>query len=416
MEQESIMTDTPFAPPLSAPAAPAFRSVPAPARPAHVIASEEEALQVARRLAAKFKQTAQLRDIKRQLPWQELEDCAHSGLLAIRVPRAYGGVEVSYLTLTRVVAIIGEADASIGQLLLSIILACSVIEAVGREEQKTLFFGKILQGYRWGNGHAEGGSLPAGTTRTRITREGDHYRVNGSKAYSTGALFSQLISIGCVDEDGLSKTAVLDRHAPGLTIVDDWDGFGQRTTASGTLLLDNVRVENSHVLNSELGKTTANSYGIPDLFHSALDLGIARAAFNDTLNYVREHARPYARTGVTEVAQDPYVLEIIGDLHTRIHAGEAVLERAAALFDQVTAERGPGPSAKVSSALAAAKILTTEAALLASNKLFQLGGASSTRLEYGFDRHWRNARTHTVHDPVAWKFNLIGKYHLLGDD
>lgn len=410
------MTDTPFAPPLSAPSAPAFRSVPAPARPAHVIASEEEALQVARRLAAKFKQTAQLRDIKRQLPWQELEDCAHSGLLAIRVPRAYGGVEVSYLTLTRVVAIIGEADASIGQLLLSIILACSVIEAVGREEQKTLFFGKILQGYRWGNGHAEGGSLPAGTTRTRITREGDHYRVNGSKAYSTGALFSQLISIGCVDEDGLSKTAVLDRHAPGLTIVDDWDGFGQRTTASGTLLLDNVRVENSHVLNSELGKTTANSYGIPDLFHSALDLGIARAAFNDTLNYVREHARPYARTGVTEVAQDPYVLEIIGDLHTRIHAGEAVLERAAVLFDQVTAERGPGPSAKVSSALAAAKILTTEAALLASNKLFQLGGASSTRLEYGFDRHWRNARTHTVHDPVAWKFNLIGKYHLLGDD
>jgi len=385
-----------------------------PSRPAHIIRSDLEAVEVAQQLAAIFKRNAQRRDTERLLPWQELEDCARSGLLAIRVPREYGGAYVSYLTLTRVVAAIGEADASIGQLLLSIILASSVIEAVGREEQKQEFFCKILQGYRWGNGHAEGGSLPAGTTRTRITREGDHYRVNGAKAYSTGALFSQLISIGCVDEDGQSKTAVLDRHAPGLTIIDDWDGFGQRTTASGTLLLDNVRVEHSHVLNSELGKTTANTYGIPDLFHSALDLGIARAAFSDTLHYVREHARPYSRTGVESVSQDPYVLSIIGDLHTRIHAGEAVLERAALTFDQVTAERGPGPSDKVSSALAVAKILTTEAALLASNTLFQLGGASSTRLEYGFDRHWRNARTHTVHDPVAWKFNLIGKYHLLG--
>ncbi|WP_300727632.1 SfnB family sulfur acquisition oxidoreductase [Pseudomonas sp.] len=385
-----------------------------PDTPAHIIRSDAEAVQIAEQLAARFKHNAQQRDVERLLPWQELEDCARHGLLALRVPREYGGADVSYLTLTRVVAAIGEADASIGQLLLSIVLASSVIEAVGREDQKRLFFGKILQGYRWGNGHAEGGSLPAGTTRTRITREGDHYRVNGAKAYATGALFSQLISIGCVDEDGLSKTAVLDRYAPGLTILDDWDGFGQRTTASGTLLLDNVRVEHSHVLDSEQGKTTANTYGIPDLFHSALDLGIARAAFKDTLDYVRNHARPYARTGVQAVEQDPYVLAIIGDLHTRIHAGEAVLERAALLFDEVTAQQGPGPSDAVSSALAAAKILTTEAALLASNTLFQLGGASSTRLEFGFDRHWRNARTHTVHDPVAWKFNLIGKYHLLG--
>jgi SfnB family sulfur acquisition oxidoreductase len=388
--------------------------VTAPASPAHVIGSDREAVQVAERIAARLREGAQQRDAQRQLPWQELDELAHSGLLAIRVPTEYGGAGVSYVTLTQVVAIIGEADASIGQLMLSVHMACSVIEALDQPEQRAFFFGKILQGNRWGNGHAEGGKLPAGTTRTQITREGDHYRVNGSKAYSTGALFSQLISIGCVDENGHSKTAVLDRYAPGLTIVDDWDGFGQRTTASGTLLLDNVRVESSHVLDTESGKTNANTYAIPDLFNSALDLGIARAAFADTLDYLRKHARPYLSTGVTAVNEDPYVLEIIGDLHTRIHAGEAVLERAAALFDRVTAENGRGPSAQVCSALAAAKILTTEAALLASNKLFQLGGASSTSLRYGYDRHWRNARTHTVHDPVAWKFNVIGKYHLLG--
>ena len=384
-----------------------------PIIPAQLITSDEQALEVAQRLASIFAHRAQARDVERRLPWDELQALAQSGLLAIRVPKAYGGAEVSYLTLSRVVAIIGEADPSIGQLMLSILMACSVIEAVGREEQQRLFFGKILAGHRWGNGHAESGKLPAGITRTHIRREGEHYRVSGAKAYSTGALFSQLISIGCVDEHGLAKTAVIDRHAPGLTIVDDWDGFGQRTTASGTLLLDNVRVEHSHVLDAELGKTRANTYAIPDLFNSALDLGIARAAFNDTLAYLRDHARPHGVTGVQAVADDPYVLEIVGDLHTRIVAGEAVLDRAAQLLDRVTARDGRGPSEEVSAALAAAKILTTEAALLASNKLFQLGGASSTRLQHGFDRHWRNARTHTVHDPVAWKFNLIGKYQLV---
>ncbi|MNE28882.1 Dibenzothiophene desulfurization enzyme C [compost metagenome] len=287
-----------------------------------------------------------------------------------------------------------------------------MIESAATDAQKRLFFGKILEGYRWGNGHAEGGPMPAGTTQTRITRVGDHYRVDGAKAYSTGALFSHLISIGCVNEDGEARTAVIDRYAPGLTILDDWDGFGQRTTASGTLLLDNVKVQASHVIDSEKGRLASNTYAIPDLFHSALDLGIAKAAFSDTLHYVREHARPFARTGVNRIEDDPYVLQIIGDVRTRIVAGEAVLERAASLFDRVTAAGGEGRSEEVSAALAEAKILTTEAALLASNKLFQLGGASSTRLIHGYDRHWRNARTHTVHDPVAWKFHLIGSFQL----
>ncbi len=383
-----------------------------PRQPAHIITTEQEALTIAEQLAERLHVHAALRDSQRQLPWAELDEIAASGLLALRVPKQWGGVGVSNLNLTRIIATISAADASIGQLFLSIVLACGLIESAATDAQKRLFFGKILEGYRWGNGHAEGGPMPAGTTQTRITRVGDHYRVDGAKAYSTGALFSHLISIGCVNEDGEARTAVIDRYAPGLTILDDWDGFGQRTTASGTLLLDNVKVQASHVIDSEKGRLASNTYAIPDLFHSALDLGIAKAAFSDTLHYVREHARPFARTGVNRIEDDPYVLQIIGDVRTRIVAGEAVLERAASLFDRVTAAGGEGRSEEVSAALAEAKILTTEAALLASNKLFQLGGASSTRLIHGYDRHWRNARTHTVHDPVAWKFHLIGSFQL----
>lgn len=389
----------------------AYRVEP-PTVAAHVIASDGEAIAVAHRLAAQFLQGALLRDRERRLPWAELDDLAASGLLAIRVPRAYGGPEVSYLTVARVVAIVSAADASLGQLFLSILLANSIVDAVGQPAQKSAFFAKVLFGYRWGNGHAEGGGRQAGVTTTRIARRGDRFVVNGQKFYSTGALFSHIISVGAVDEDGRFVTAVLDRHAPGLSILDDWDGFGQRTTASGTLLLDNVEVEASHVLDTERARTASNSFGIPDLVHSAIDLGIARAAVDDAIAYVRDHARAHRRAGVEHAVQDPYIQQEIGNLVTRLHAGEALLERGARLFDASVARGDEASRAEAVVALAEAKILTTEAALLASNKIFQLGGASSTRAEHGYDRHWRNARTHTVHDPVHWKFPLIGNHYL----
>ncbi len=386
-----------------------------PTQAAHIIRSDEEAIEVAHRLAASFRLEALQRDQQRRLPWAELDQFSQSGLLAARVPRAYGGAEIRYATVARTVSIISAADPSLGQLMLSILLSNAIIDAVGRPEQKDEFFGKVLYGYRWGNGHAEAGGVQSGVTTTRVTRQGDRYVVNGQKFYSTGALYSHLISIGCLDENGKSVTAVLPRHAPGLTILDDWDGFGQRTTASGTLLLDNVIVEASHLLDSERARATSTSFGIPDLVHSAIDLGIAQAAVDETIAYVREHARAFRRAGVERAVDDPYILQEVGNLVTRLHAAEALLERGANIFDKAVASQDPAANTAAAVALAEAKILTTEIALLASNKLFQLGGASSTLPSHGHDRHWRNARTHTVHDPVHWKFPLIGGYYLKGD-
>jgi len=385
-----------------------------PVPKAHRIASDDEAIAVAHHVAARFREGAIERDRDRKLPWDEMDLYAQSGLLAARVPRAFGGAGISYETVARVVSIISAADASLGQLYLSILLASSIIEAVGRPEQQALFFGKILDGHRWGNGHAEAGGTQSGVTTTRVARQGDRFVVNGQKFYSTGALFSHLISVGCLDEDGKSVTAVIAHDAPGLTILDDWDGFGQRTTASGTLLLDNVVVEASHLLDSERARTQSNSFGIPDLVHSAIDAGIARAAVEDTVAYVRDHARAHRRAGVERAVEDPYVIEQVGDLATRLHAAEAMLERGARAFDRAVNDPAGSHGPAAVAALAEAKILTTEVALLATNRLFQLGGASSTRAAHAYDRHWRNARTHTVHDPVHWKYNAVGAHHLGG--
>ncbi|WP_443089220.1 SfnB family sulfur acquisition oxidoreductase [Xylophilus sp.] len=380
--------------------------------PAHRIADDAEAIDVARQLAADFRTGALLRDRERRLPWAELDALSHSGLLALRVPRSHGGAGVSYTTVGRVVATVSEADPSLGQLFLSILLANAIVEAVGTPAQQAELFGKVLAGWRWGNGHAEAGGPRSGVTTTTLVRRADgNYVLDGCKFYATGALFSHLVSVGAVDEVGRAVTAVLDRHAPGLSIVDDWDGFGQRTTASGTLVAEGVVVEPGRVLDSERARAISGSFGLPDLVHSAIDLGIARAAADDAIAYTRGRARGHGRAGVQQAVDDPYVRQEVGNLVVRVHAAEALLERGTRLFD---AAQGGDAAARdeATVALAEAKILTTEAALLASNVIFQLGGASSTRAQHGLDRHWRNARTHTVHDPVHWKYPLIGGHYL----
>lgn len=382
--------------------------------PARRIGSDEQALAVAAELAACFRQQAVQRDQQRQLPWAEVETLSHSGMTALCVPRSHGGADVSYATLVRVVSLISRADPSIGQLLLSGVFACSLIDTIGNPAQQAYYFAKMLQGHRWGNGHAEGGRSPAGSINTRLQAEGDGFRLNGRKLYSTGALFSHFISIGCIDDQQRQWTAVIPHDAPGLDIIDDWDGFGQRTTASGTLILDNIRIEPEQLFDSTAVRERSDNYALPDLFHSAVDLGIAQAAIEDTLDYTRHRARQHIFAKTDSILGDPYVIGIVGDLLLRLHAAEALLQRGASLLDQHRRSTDAEARLAVSVALAEAKVLTTEIALQASNQLFQLGGASSTRTTFAYDRHWRNARTHTVHDPVHWKFNLIGNSYLNG--
>jgi alkylation response protein AidB-like acyl-CoA dehydrogenase len=357
---------------------PAFDLIPNARR----IASDQEALAVARELAEEFALEAALRDRERRLPARELDRFSGSGLWAITVPKAYGGAGVSFATLAEVIAIISAADPNLGQLPQNHLAALDAIRVTASEEQRRLWFGRALQGYRLGNAFSEAKSKHVGAFETTVRRNGAEFVVNGEKFYATGALFAHFIHIGAIGEDGNVYLAIAPRDAPGLRIIDNWSSFGQRTTASGNVLIDNVRVGPEALIPAYLGGQRPSSNGsVSQIIQAAVDAGIARGAIDETI---------------------------------RVDASSALLDRAGEFVDRAQTEPSVETVAAASVAVAEAKIATTETALHVASKLIELAGSSATLAKHGLDRHWRNARTHTVHDPVRWKYRAVGDYWLNG--
>ncbi|MBD9539510.1 SfnB family sulfur acquisition oxidoreductase [Ensifer sp. ENS04] len=383
--------------------------------PAHRIESEEEALSIARELAAEFAGSANERDTDRILPFDELDALAQSGLLAITVPPEYDGIDVSNAVLAEITAILSEADSSIGQIPQNHFYILEALRTDGTEEQKAFFFGRALAGDRFGNALSERGTKTVGDYETRLSSDGPGFRLNGRKYYSTGVLFAEWIVIFALDPNDKLTMAFVPRGAEGLQIIDDWDGFGQRTTGSGTTVLQNVYVAADAVVRHHRGferPTTIGSVG--QIIHAGIDLGIARAAFAETLDFVRNHARPWMDSGAERAADDPLTIARIGQLAIRLEAATATVERAGKNVDVAQINGTEESVIEATLAVAAAKVLTTEIALEASNTLFELAGTASTKIGLNLDRHWRNARTHTLHDPVRWKHHVVGNYHLNG--
>lgn len=381
------------------------------------IANDAEALAAAHALAARFAPGASERDRERILPWDELDLWSESGLGGITVPREFGGADVSYETLAEIFVILSAADPSLGQIPQNHFGLLGTLREAGTPAQQRRFYAEVLNGYRLGNAGPERRSADAktilqGTTRLRATPDG--LRLSGRRFYSTGALFAHRVPTRATDDEGRAVQVWVSRDAPGLTVIDDWSGLGQRTTASGTVVFDDVRVDPDDVLPVWQLADRPGLYGPnSQLIQAAIDQGIAEAAFADTLAFVRERARPWVDSGVEHAAQDPYIIADVGRLQIDLHASREVLLEAGRTLDEIAAQRlDAEASARASVAVAKAKVLTTRAALEASEKLFELAGSSAVRAAHNLDRHWRNARTHTLHDPVRWKLHLLGNYYL----
>ncbi|MFC3327189.1 SfnB family sulfur acquisition oxidoreductase [Mesorhizobium cantuariense] len=388
-----------------------------PTAPAHIIRDDAEAIAIARALAAEFVKDASRRDRERIWPVAELDAFSQSGLWSINVPRAFGGPELSYATLAKVIEIISAADSSIGQIAQNHLGVVAAIRTVSDPDQQKLLFAEALKGTRFGNAFSEFGSKRAADFETRFTDAGDHVVVNGRKFYSSGALLAHLVPIVALDDQGRAWYAIADRGAPGLTVIDDWSSFGQRTTLSGTVIIDNVKVPKTHLVPGYKGydKPTADG-AIFQIIQVAVDTGIAQAAIDETVSFVRTKSRAWIDSGVDNAWDDPYTIQAIGDLTLRLHAAQALLEKAGLAIDRAVIEPTAETVAHAQIVTAEAKILSTEIAIAATNKLFELAGTRSTLAEHNLDRHWRNARTHTLHDPVRWKYSILGKYFLNGEN
>jgi SfnB family sulfur acquisition oxidoreductase len=387
-----------------------------PLLPTTVLRTDAEAIAAAHQLASVVRVNAAQRDRERQLPWAEIEHFTRSGLGSISVPRAYGGPQVSYVTVAEVFKILSAADPAVGQIPQNHFGILNSLIGAASETQKQALFGSVLGGWRIGNGGPERGTKNTLDLRARLTADGDHFLLNGQKFYSTGALFAHWVAVKALNDDGKQVLVFVKRGTPGLHIVDDWSGFGQRTTASGTVLLENVRVSGEFVIeNWKLALSPTIQGAVSQLIQAAIDAGIAREAIDDTIRFVRERSRPWIEANVERASDDLYVIADIGKLKLELHAAEALLTKAARVLDEIAAAPIDEQSAaRASIVVAEAKVLTTDIALLASEKLFELAGSRATLAEFNLDRHWRNARVHTLHDPVRWKVHAVGAYHLNG--
>lgn len=377
-----------------------------------IIKNDAEALQIATELSQSFKEKSIQRDAERVLPFDEIEAFSQSGLWAITVPKRYGGAEVSSLTLARIIALFSGVDGSIGQIPQNHFYALEVLRNTGTEQQKQRLYQEVLSGLRLGNALAEFKPKNASLKQTQIKAIETGYVINGEKFYCTGSLFAHRIPTLVIDEEGREYLAFVRSDSEGLSLIDNWTGFGQRVTGSGGVKFTQVFVAAEDVIPFDSAFQHPTLVGpFAQLMHAAIEVGIARAAFEETLKRVHA-ARPWIDSNVDAATQDPLTIYEIGRVAADVHASEALLKHAALTIDEVRLNTNVETIAKASIAVAKIRAHSTETALKASSKLIELAGSRGSQSVDGLDRFWRNARVHTLHDAARWKYYFIGNYVL----
>lgn len=380
------------------------------------LTSDAEAVAAATEVAARVRDGAVARDREHALPHAELELLRRSGLLALSAPAEHGGIGASHVTIAEVFRILAAADPAFVQVVQPHVAFVDAVRRFGTPEQRAFFFGEAVAGKRFGNALSERGTKHARDYRTRLTRDPDGgWRLNGAKYYSTGALGADWIAVFAAKDDGELVFAYVPGDAPGVVVDQDWTAFGQRSTLSGTTTLSEVHVPDEHVLDYGLAPAVPKatiSGAFPQLQHAAVDVGIARGALEDGIGFVRTRARPWPDAEVERAADEQATQLHYGRLTTLVHAAEQLLRRAGELMDAARAEESEEAVTAARLGVAEAKAFGGEVALEVATAIFESAGSSGVDAKHGLDRHWRNARTHTLHDPNRWKYIHVGNFVL----
>jgi alkylation response protein AidB-like acyl-CoA dehydrogenase len=387
----------------------------------HRVASDSQDVDA---LLNRISERALERERERILPFDEIDLIRKSRLGALRLPADAGGGGSSVRELFEFVIRLGEADANVAHILRN---HYSVVERLvrrpktdqHRQWQKAVAEGKII-----GLAATELETPKVGDVRpnTTLTLEGDDYLLNGTKYYSTGTLYSDYVLVRVADATGANAATLIPVNREGIELVDDWDGLGQRLTATGTTHFRNVQVRRSEVVFD----APDAGYGIPysntfaQLFLTAINAGIARATLRDAAAIVRSRKRSFYYAPVETPVDDPLLQQTVGQIASGAFAAETVVLAAAEALDVATDAFDAGnPRAAEAAHRAAllssqAKIVADEFAIRGGSLLFDVGGASATKKVTNFDRHWRNARTLASHNPNSYKARAIGQYEISG--
>lgn len=359
--------------------------------------------------------SARDRDRQRRYPTAEYDALRGTGFWRLPIPVEYGGLGLGYELLMDAVTEVAAADGSLGQLPQNHFSTVERIRLQGTPEQRAELLNRVSSGAVLGNASAEPRERPPGEAETRLLPDGAGFRLTGRKVYSTGALLADLIAVQARDESGEQVFALVERHAPGVEITDDWSGFGQRTTASGTTSLDHAPVTARHVIRA--GTDPRIRYRVSaqsQLLHCAIDAGIALGALRTAVDLARE-AHGGRGSGAHDFADDVLGVARLGELWVSVEGARALVRQCAQGLEGLTNQTELSEVLDTFYLVMAAKSVATEAALTVTAALIDIGGASSTRTALGLDRYWRDARTHTVHDALRWKPYSIGRRLINGD-
>lgn len=388
-----------------APPSARYEQLAAPFRPlfARILAQAPEADQTRASLAAVIQQLNAL------------------GLPRWRLPHSYGGHDATLVELLALLTELSAADSNITQALRGHFGFCEDVLASKDLVWRDKWLDRLGQGALLSPGSTEVGAQARGDFGTRLHRDdAGQLRITGKKFYTTGALYSDLINTIATFEDGEVYTVVVDLKTPGVQIIDDWNGFGQRLTASGTCVFDNALVEDDL-------RPTHQRFGhgqsFFQIYHLSTLAGIARRAALSGAEELRQRARTFTTGNADTAAQDVQLLQVIGEVASQAYAAQAIAQQAAQRLEQtaqyVIGHDQPLHDDDPQVALAELEVClavnpVVDATLAATTALFDALGASATASNKALDRLWRNARTLANHNPRVYKSRIVGDYLVNG--
>lgn len=356
------------------------------------------------------------RETDRRLAYEEVGWLREARFGALRVPVEYGGFGAGVRQLFRQLIELAAAESNLPQALRVhwAFVEDQLLAEDGPRRERWLR--AVAEGTLVGNAITEPGVGAVDRYRTRLTPKGDGWVLNGVKYYSTGSLYADHILVAA-DRDGERVGLLVDAHADGVRQHDDWDGFGQRLTASGTTEFTDVVVREEQILGpgyGAAGPTYSTAY--LQLIQLAVLAGIAQRAERDVREWVAQRTRGYTHSAADLPRHDPLVQQVIGRLSAAAFSARATVLAVAELLDEVLAAGAKDEKALVEVELAAARaqLAVIDTVLPATSELFEVGGASITSERLRLDRHWRNARTISVHNPAIQKARAIGDHLLNG--
>ncbi|WP_013321521.1 acyl-CoA dehydrogenase family protein [Gloeothece verrucosa] len=371
-------------------------------------------LNLAASLSQEFAATAIERDERGGTPKPERDRLRESGLLKLIIPKEYGGLAETWLTLFKITREFAKVDSSIAHIFSYHHLGVIIPHIFGTEHQKKQsYLNTIKNNWFWCN------ALNPLDRRTTLTPEKNAFRLKGNKSFCSGAKDSDILPLTAIhQETGELTVLAIPTSREGIQINDDWDNIGQRQTDSGSISFNNVLVYPDEIFkNKEHSGKPFNTIRscLTQLNLANIYLGIALGAFEAAKQYTKTTTKPWLTSGVESASEDPYILQHYGNLWVDLQAAAALVDQAGeslqATWEQewllTASQRG-----ECAVAIATAKVAATRVGLEVTNRIFEVMGARATAKKYGFDRYWRNLRTFTLHDPLDYKLRDLGNWAL----